>query len=104
MKLIILTLSLLFSLSAIAEVPYIVARTVTCQEVKDAVANYGKVKLKTHFLGLPSTGYHYREVICPEFSRSASLKFSTKDIRNCKAGLQCLGSGGKTKTPLNHRD
>lgn len=104
MKALLMVLAMFFSLSAMAEVPYIVAREMTCEEVKLTIENYGKVKLKTHFLGLPSTGHLYREVVCPEFSRPARPKFSTKDIRNCRAGFKCAGSGGKTRRPLNHRN
>lgn len=101
----ILFLLIIFTvLSANADVPYIVARNMTCEEVKLTIENYGKVKVKTHFLGLPSTGYLYSEVVCPEFSRRVSPKFNTKDIRNCRAGYYCLSSGGRTRRPLNHRN
>ena len=104
MKALFLFLTIVLSFSAFAEVPYIVARNMTCEEVKLTIENYGKVKVKTHFLGLPSTSHFYREVVCPEFSRPARPKFSTKDIRNCRAGYQCSSSGGKTRRPLNHRN
>lgn len=104
MKFLPLVLGLTFTVPAVAEVPFIIARDMTCEEVKQAVENYGKVKLKSRYLGLPSIGYHYREVICPEFSRPISYKFNTKDIRNCQAGYNCIGSGGRTRRPLNHRD
>lgn len=104
MKTLLLLLALVVSYSAVAEVPYIVARNMTCEEVKLTIENYGKVKVKTHFLGLPSTGHLYREVICPEFSRPSRPKFNTKDIRNCRAGYYCLSSGGRTRKPLNHRN
>lgn len=104
MRSILFLLTIFTALSASADVPYIVARNMTCEEVKLTIENYGKVKVKTHFLGLPSTGYLYSEVICPEFSRPAKPKFGTKDIRNCRAGFQCSSSGGKTRRPLNHRN
>ena len=72
-------LTLVIPFSAVAKiVPFIVARDMTCEEVKKAVEGHEKVWMKTRYLSFPTSGYIYREVVCPEFSRPVSPKFDTK--------------------------
>lgn len=89
MKIFVLAITLLASAFAFADVPVVVARQVTCQELKDTVANYGTVKVKGRFLRLPTTTVVEREVKCGFRETKYAGIFKTKDIRNCHAGFFC---------------
>lgn len=91
------TLSLLilaFSLNAFAEVPSYTAKEVTCAELQEAVASYKVISVKYGLFGIS-----YKPVYSDNSLSTCDSSFywpwpqaayfTTKDVKNCKAGYTC---------------
>ncbi len=83
----------LFALSlaipALADTPVIRAKKVTCQELQDAVRNYGAVTVTTKpFLFLKRLDVS-QEIECGSSLVKRQAFFNTSDMNDCAAGVYC---------------
>ncbi|MES2526099.1 MAG: hypothetical protein V4598_03405 [Bdellovibrionota bacterium] len=88
-KLILSALTLVLSTSAFAEIPEIRAKNVTCQELQEAVLNYGTVTVLTKAFLSTKRLTVAREIECGGRSIKTQAVFKTSDVSACAAGLYC---------------
>ena len=89
MKIIFILFSLTISAYSLADVPVIEARQVTCQELKETLANYGTIKVRSKFLRLSNTRQVSTSVDCPAGKHEEIGVFRAKDKRHCQVGVYC---------------
>ncbi len=88
-KLILSALSIVLASSAFAEIPEIRAKNVTCQELQEAVLNYGAVTVVTKPFLFTKRLTVVREIECGLRSMKTQAFFKTSDVSECAAGLYC---------------
>ncbi|WPU64930.1 hypothetical protein [Peredibacter starrii] len=90
MQIIFLLFTLTMSLSSFAEVPVIESKQVTCQELKETLANYGTIKVRSRFLRLTNVRQVSSSVDCPPGKHEDVGVFRTIDRRQCQVGVYCV--------------
>ncbi len=81
--------TLLFANIALADIPEIVAKNVTCQELKDQLANYKEIiVVKKKLLGSKRTRVS-SEIECRAGTVKLAGVFKTSDVDTCVVGVRC---------------
>lgn len=93
-KMFLLVSAFVMSSGAFAAAPEVWAKQVSCQELKDTLANYGEVTIKSRLFGLTNSTTVYLGVNCGPYQREVSAYFSVKDTRFCQVGSYCQRAGG----------
>jgi len=88
MKKIALILAL-FSFQAFAEVPEVVAKDMTCVELKETLQNYGRLIVVNKVLLFKKRLFVYQEANCSSDETKQFATFKTSNARYCNVGEYC---------------
>lgn len=88
MKVLALAL-VMMSGTAIADVPEIVAKNVSCSKLKAEVEKYGSATIIKKALGIKKRYYVHHSVSCSSDERKVYGEFKTKTNKNCQVGQWC---------------
>lgn len=94
----LMILALALSASAFA-MPEFNAQKSSCAEMREALANYGEIKVVSRNFLIKRTYYVYDKVHCRPLDREVAPVFRTRDAFSCEVGRMCesdpcAGAGG----------